>query len=95
MRHEQRMNMHRSMDHHGIKGAGISWFSLPVTLMESQNDYISYPAKGILRICEQGTDLSVIAAVFHHLKDDGSLGPSVEVRRPIFTYLPDHIPTKR
>lgn len=77
---------HHSMANHQIKSHGISWFSLPVVLLDGDNEYLEYPAKGIIRICEQHTDLSAPSTVFHQLDRDGSLGPPVTVRHPVFRY---------
>lgn len=66
----------------------VHWFSLPVVLEGSDNPYLDYPAQGVIRICEQGTNLSVISAIFHVLGDDGVFGPAVEVRNPRFRYAP-------
>lgn len=84
--HENSAKFYESMDIQQIKGAGISWFSLPVTLTASDNTYIKYPANGVIRFCEQGTNLSIIKAVFHALKADGSLGAPVEVKNPVFNF---------
>lgn len=60
-------------------------FAMRVTLTDSDNTYMAYPAKGVLVILEQGTDLSIIGAVFHPLHDDNTLGPPVSAYRPAFT----------
>jgi len=83
---EQRAAFHASLRAHQIKTRGIDGFPLVVNLMASENDYLSYPAKGVISINEQGTDLSVIVAIFRRLKDDGSLGAPVVVKNPVFTY---------
>tara|TARA_R110000868_G_scaffold300642_3_gene561084 strand:+ start:962 stop:1234 length:273 start_codon:yes stop_codon:yes gene_type:complete len=86
MTHEQKMTMYKSMEIHGIKGAGISWFSLLVDLDGSDtNQFKHYPRRGVLRFCEQGTDLSTRSCVFHLLNEDGSLGAPCEVINPRFT----------
>lgn len=74
-----------SMKVHQIRGAGISGFAQKVTLTDSDNTYMAYPAKGVLVILEQGTDLSIIKAVFHRLHEDNTLGPPVSAYRPAFT----------
>lgn len=81
-----RMAFYESMKVHQLKTQGISGFSLQVTLTASENTYIDYPARGVLVVLEHSTDLRISQAVFHHLKDDGRLGPPVEVRRPKFIY---------
>lgn len=82
------MNMKflNSLQAHQIKGHGIVGFPLSVELLSSANDCLSYPVKGVIVIQEQGTDLSIISAVFHRLNDDGSLGAPVVVKRPVFTH---------
>lgn len=75
-----------SLKNHSITGQGISGFSLVVVLHKSENKYIAYPAVGVLRVLEQGTDLSIIKAVFHLLAGDGKLGPPVVVKRPSFSH---------
>lgn len=75
-----------SMKHQQIKGSGTSWFSLIVTLTGSENEYLTYPVKGVIRFCEQGMDLSIIYAVFHRMDDEGRLGPPVTVSKPKFTF---------
>jgi hypothetical protein len=59
-------------------------FALKVRLMASENEYIRYPAKGVLHVLEQGSDLSIIVAVFHVAYPDGRLGSPVVVRNPRF-----------
>ena len=83
---DYRTAFHDSLRAHQIKGQGIRGFSLVVNLMSSENDYLSYPVKGVITINEQGTDLSVSIAVFRHLKEDGSLGAPVVTKNPVFTY---------
>jgi hypothetical protein len=87
MSNAKRLKQLESMKTHCIKGAGISGFTLMVRLEMSENRYITYPAHGALVILEQGTDLSVISAVFHRQYEDGSLGSPVEVRNPVFKYV--------
>lgn len=77
---------HDSLKTHRIKCAGTSWFSLPITLTDSDNNYLSYPVAGVIRFAEQGVDLSIIQAIFHALKDDGSLGPPVSAPNARFEY---------
>lgn len=77
---------HDSLNTHRIKCAGTSWFSLPITLTASDNNYLSYPIAGVIRFAEQGVDLSIIQAIFHALKDDGSLGPPVSAPNARFEY---------
>lgn len=87
MSFEKRLKQIESMKNHQIKGAGISGFTLMVRLEMSENTYIRYPAHGAIQILEQGTDLSVISAVFHRQNEDGSLGAPVVVRNPVFKYV--------
>jgi hypothetical protein len=84
---EKLTTFYASLDHHQIRsmGSGI-WFSLVVTLTKSENEFLSYPVKGVLRLPEQGTHLGVFSGVFHCLNEDGSLGAPVEVRHPEFTF---------
>lgn len=82
----RRMILAESFKVQQIKGAGISGFSQMVTLTSSSNPHLDYPCKGVLRILEQGTDLSIVNAVFHRLHDDNTLGPPVSARAPVFTY---------
>lgn len=72
----------KSLDIHCIKPK--HGFALKVRLLASENEYIAYPAKGVLVIAEQGVTLEPIVAVFHRLRDDGTLGPPVRVRNPRF-----------
>lgn len=88
MNRSRRDRFHESLNAHGLKG-GLVHTSLPVVLADSANKFITYPAVGVLTIMEQGTDLSIIVAVFRHLEDDGRLGVPVEVRRPRFSFAPD------
>ncbi len=83
---EQRMKLYESMKVQGIKCAGISGFTLLVTLEASDNTYIQYPCKGALIINEQGTDLSIIVATFRRMNEDGSLSVPVMCRNPKFTF---------
>ena len=77
-----------SLAAHGIKPHGISWLSLQVILLSSDNRYIRAGTRGVLRLCEHQNDMTIGAtvAVFHEIKDDGSLGPPVECKNPIFVY---------
>lgn len=84
----RRTAYHASLDNHCIKGKGIIGFGLRVRLDASVNECIPYPIKGVLVILEQGTDLSIIKAVFHMERDDGSLGPPVTADKPVFIYNP-------
>lgn len=61
-------------------------FSLPVTLTSSDNEYMMYPAKGVIKAYEQGADLSITVAVFQSLNPSGTLNPPVVVKNPVFTY---------
>jgi hypothetical protein len=75
-----------SLKNHQINGKGIIGFGIPVTLTGSHNPYLTYPVAGVLVILEQGMDLSIIDAVFHVSKPDGSLGAPCVVRNPTFTH---------
>lgn len=77
---------HSSLQNHQIKTPGIMNTGLRVTLTASDNTYIKYPCKGVLVIKEQGTSLHIAVAVFHALRDDGSLGPPVSASNPVFIY---------
>lgn len=82
-----------SLKNHQITGKGIVGFGLPVTLTDSDNQYLSYPIRGVIVILEQGTDLSIIKAVFH-VRDPASdsLGPPVSVGHPRFEFQPERCP---
>ena len=88
MDEKRRARREASLAAHGIKGHGISWISLPVYLEESDNEYLAYPVRGVIRLCEQRTDLSIASAVFHCELDDGSLGPPLRVDNARWTYEP-------
>lgn len=60
-------------------------FGQLVTLLDSDNPHFKYPVVGVLYVWEQGTDLSIISAVFHHQKEDGKLNAPAVVKHPIFT----------
>lgn len=79
---------YESMKDHQIKCSGTSWFSLPVVLEASDNEYLSYPSVGVIRFAEQATDLNITTAIFHQMAYDGRLGPPVSVRNPRFRYDP-------
>ena len=81
-------NFYKSMDDHQIKCGGTSWFSLPVVLEASDNEYISYPSVGVIRFAEQMTDLTIGQAIFHQMSCDGKLGAPVSVKNPKFRYEP-------
>lgn len=76
----------KSLELQRISGSGTSWFSLAVTLMASDNQYLTYPVRGVIRFSEQGTDLGIRSAVFHRMDEDGRLGPPVVVRKPTFMF---------
>jgi hypothetical protein len=61
--------------------------SLYVKLTASDNNFITYPAYGLLEILEFGTTGSIIVAVFRQALK-GNLGAAVEVRNPKFEYKP-------
>lgn len=84
MNHAQTMVMLDSMKNHQITSKGIVGFAQKVTMISCDNPHIGPAAKGVLVICEQGTSLGVIVAVFHHLKDDGALGPPCMAKNPIY-----------
>jgi hypothetical protein len=81
---QERQNFFKSLKIHQIRGKGTIGFGQVVNLTSSDNDYIKYPCKGVLDIIEQGMDLSIIVAVFHQMKDDGSLGPPQRVGKVKF-----------
>lgn len=68
----------------------VQGFALRVTLLASDNVVIKYPVEGVLHVLEQGFNLGASHAVFHHLHDDGTLGPPVAARNPKFSYGGDH-----
>ena len=59
-----------------------------VTLKNSRNHGIKYPAKGWLELFEIGTDGSIIKGVFRALKEDGSADAPVVTDKPEFEYTP-------
>jgi hypothetical protein len=61
-------------------------WTLPVTLLKSDNTSLPCPIKGVLVCFEQGVNLCISQAVFHCQHTDGSLGAPVVVNRPKFTY---------
>lgn len=63
-------------------------FAQVVTLLSGENHYLTFPVKGVLIISEQGTDLSILTAVFLKMETDGTLGAPVNVKNPIFTNSP-------
>lgn len=73
-----------SLKVHQIRCAGISGFAQKAQLLRSDNPHMTYPAFGVLVILEQGTDLSIIKAVFHKRHDDNTLGPPVSADHPHF-----------
>ena len=75
-----------SLDAQNIKSPGISWFSMPVVLTGSDNPLLPYPVRGVLRICEQGTNLMPVHAVFHCLQLDGKLRAPVTAKNPNFRF---------
>ena len=75
-----------SLRNHQITGKGTVGFPLFVTLTQSDNQHLQYPIRGVLVINEQGMDLRIIQAVFHELREDGSLGPPVTAENPRFTF---------
>lgn len=81
---QKRRNFHESMRIHQIKPK--NHFNLPVTITGSDNTYLQYPVSGVINIIEQGTNLSIIVAVFRQFRPDGSLGAPVSVRNPKFTF---------
>lgn len=85
---ERRRRYHDSLAIHQIRTKASDGFALPVTLQSSDNEYLRYPVDGVIRICEQGTSLTISQAVFHRFNDDGSLGAPVTVRNARFSYAP-------
>lgn len=79
---------YQSMRDHQIECSGTSWFSLPVVLEASDNEYISYPSVGVIRFAEQSTDLTIAVAIFHQMASNGKLGAPVSVKNPKFRYDP-------
>lgn len=66
--------------------AGICGLNLRVTMVGSDNEYLSYPCNGIIQILETGTDESIISAVFRRKDEDGFLNCPVVVKHPRFEY---------
>jgi hypothetical protein len=62
--------------------------SLFVKLTGSENEYIKYPAMGLIELQEFGTTGSIIAAVFCEM-NGGRLGAAVQVKNPQFEYSPE------
>jgi len=73
----------------GKMGIGIVSAYLFVELTSSHNEYIRYPAKGLLQITEIGRGGQIICAVFRELKADGSLAATVVVKDAAFNYTPN------
>lgn len=57
-----------------------------VTMLASDNTYLTYPVDGEIELLELGTNGSIIHAVFRRSNPDGTPSAPVEVRRPHFTY---------
>lgn len=75
-----------SLINHQIEGKGISGLALPVNLLSSSNEFLTYPCSGVLEILEHGADLSIVVAVFHRLNKDWTLDAPVEVKNIEFMY---------
>ena len=67
-------------------GVGIVGAALKVRLLNSDNEYLTYPALGVIEIQEIGVTNEIINAVFRQIGKDGRLGAPVEVRNPTFIY---------
>jgi hypothetical protein len=69
---------------------------LYVTLLSSENTYLTYPCEGLLQILEYGTDGSIIAAGFRVKRDiseyngkfNSLYSAQVQVSKPTFQYEP-------
>lgn len=68
----------KSLELHQIKLCG--GFAQRVMLEKSDNPYFHYPVLGVVVILEQGIDLSIISAIFHKEKADGSLGAPAVIK---------------
>lgn len=82
-------NFSRSMKNHQMSSQGISGFCLPVTLMSSDNIYLTYPVNGVIEVNEQGALLGISQATFHCLTADNALGAPCRVVNPRFEYRGD------
>lgn len=82
---EKSMNFLNSLDIHQIKLH--HGFAQKIRLMSSENTYFKYPVIGVLVAFEQGTDLSIIQAIFHKQDADGSLGAPAVVKKPVYESL--------
>lgn len=79
---EKSMNFLNSLDTHQIKLH--NGFAQKIRLVTSENPYFKYPVIGVLVAFEQGTDLSIITAIFHKQNTDGSLGAPAIVKKPVY-----------
>lgn len=60
---------------------------IKVELYSSHNNYIDYPANGLIDVLEVGVNGEVISAVFIEISDIGKKSPPVLIKNPTFKYF--------
>lgn len=83
---KRRATFASSLASHGLRAHGVVWLPLPVIMLGCDNPHVPPGSRGVLVICEHGTDASIVVAVFHFLNADHSLGAPVSAPNPRFVY---------
>jgi len=60
--------------------------SIQITLLLSDNEYLTYPCEGTIEILEIGNDGHITNAVFRAAKSANCAGTPVVVKNPRFQY---------